>query len=204
MNRKTALFVGLATVILILDQVTKFWVYNNIAYGSGEIDIIPGFFSLVHAQNPGAAFGILRDSPYRHWLFGVFTVIAVGIIVDLVRKLPSTERFITGTLALILSGAVGNAIDRVHKGTVTDFLKVYTDSPSLKPWLIRNLGTNEWPSFNVADSALVVGVCLFLAHYLFIEDPEEIIKRGNAAPPGTAPPEGSAGLPAPAEGTGEA
>lgn len=182
MTRRTALFLGLIVLSLIVDQATKIWVYNNIAYGSGEIEVIPGFFSLVHAQNPGAAFGILRDSPYRHYLFFGFTLIAVGIIVDLFRKLPENERFITTTLALILSGAIGNAIDRLHKGTVTDFLRVYSDSPSLKPWLLRTFGTNEWPSFNVADSALVVGVCLFLAHYLFIEDPEEVARRAQTPP----------------------
>lgn len=184
MTRRTALFLGLIVLSLILDQATKIWVYNNIAFNSGEIEVIPGFFSLVHAQNPGAAFGILRDSPYRHYLFFGFTLIAFGIIVDLFRKLPENERFITTTLALILSGAIGNAIDRLHKGTVTDFLRVYTDNPSLKAWLVKlpPLYSNEWPTFNIADSALVVGVCLFLAHYLFIEDPEEVARQAQTPP----------------------
>ena len=93
-------------------------------------------------------------------------------IIDLLRKLPEEETFLATTLGLIFGGAVGNAIDRVHKGTVTDFLRVYTDNPDAKIWLIERFGTNEWPSFNIADAALVIGVGMFLIHYLFLEEPE--------------------------------
>lgn len=191
MNRKTVIFVLVVVLGVILDQVTKIWVVNNIEYGVGEIVIIPEFFSLVHAQNPGAAGGFLADMPYARYLFLGFTVIAVGIILDLWRRLPPSDWFMSTTMGLILSGAIGNAIDRVDKGTVTDFLLVYTESPGLKRWLIDTVGTNQWPSFNVADSALVVGVGLFLMHYLFIEEhegePEP--KQGESEP---APDRGSA------------
>lgn len=176
MNRKTVAFAVVAFLGLIIDQATKYWIRANLDLHVDEIDVIPGLFSLVHAENPGAAGGMLRDFQYRHFVFLGFTVVAVIVIVDMWRKLPKEDLFLSTTLGLIISGAIGNAIDRVHKQTVTDFLRVYSDLPSLKPWLISTFGTNEWPSFNVADSALVVGVCLFLVHYLFLEDKDEAAK----------------------------
>jgi signal peptidase II len=183
LNKKTLVFFGVAILGVVLDQVTKHWIVANIEYRYGEIQVIDGFFSLVHAQNPGAAWGMFSDMEYRQYMFLGFTVIAVGVIVDLWRKLPPTEAFLSFTMGLILSGAIGNAIDRVLKGTVTDFLRVYTEHPSLAPWLKKTIGMSEWPSFNVADAALVVGVCLFLVHYLFLEEKEP---KPEAAPPGPA------------------
>lgn len=170
MSRKAKLFWGFCIVGVILDQITKYWVYTSLKYNQDEVTIIPGFLSIVHAQNPGAAMGLLRNYEYRQYLFLVFTVIAVAVVVDLFRRLPKEDWFMSTTLGLILSGAIGNAIDRVHKGTVTDFIRVYTEQPSLKNWLTQTVGTNEWPSFNVADSALVVGVILFMIHYIFLEE----------------------------------
>jgi signal peptidase II len=178
MNPKTLFFTLMCVGGLILDQVTKYWIRANLELHRGQIEVIPGLFSLVHTENPGAAGGFLRSFEYRQYVFLGFTVIALGVIIDLWRKLPSSDRFMSTTLGLILSGALGNAIDRVHKQTVTDFLRVYTENPSLKTWLIDRVGTNEWPSFNVADSALVVGVGLFMIHYLFLEE-----KEPASAPP---------------------
>jgi signal peptidase II len=163
------IFAVVSVVGVLLDQLTKFWIVRNLPEGRGEMEIIPGLLSIVHRQNPGAAFGMFRDFEYRHYLFVVFTIVAAGVILDLFRRLPPTDRFMSATLGLILSGAVGNAIDRVHKRTVTDFIKVYTDIPSLKSWLLTNFGTNEWPSFNIADSALVVGVLMYVFHQAFLE-----------------------------------
>lgn len=170
MSRKAKLFWGFCIVGVILDQITKYWVYTSLKYNQDEVTVIPGFLSIVHAQNPGAAMGLLRNYEYRQYLFLVFTLIAVAVVVDLFRRLPKEDWFMSTTLGLILSGAIGNAIDRVHKGTVTDFIRVYTEQPSLKNWLTQTFGTNEWPSFNVADSALVVGVILFMIHYIFLEE----------------------------------
>lgn len=78
MSAKARWFWVTFLVWLVVDQATKIWVYLNIEYRVGEIEIIPGFFSIVHAQNPGAAFSMLRDFEYRHVVFLGFTVIAVG------------------------------------------------------------------------------------------------------------------------------
>lgn len=170
MSRKTWVFVAVLVLSLGLDQATKYWVFHHVVEGVDEIKLVPGFLSIIHAQNPGAAIGLLRDFQYRYWVFFGFTMVAVGVILDLWRRLPPKDAFLSTTLGLILAGAVGNAIDRVVRGTVTDFIRVYTESPSLKGWLVRNFSTNEWPTFNIADSTLVVGVLLFLVHYLFLED----------------------------------
>lgn len=181
------MFVLVASVGLALDQATKLWIVANLHEGGEEIRVIPGLFSIVHRQNPGAAFGMFRNFEYRHLMFVAFTVVAAAVIIDLFRRLPPTDRFMSATLGLIFSGAVGNAIDRIHKQTVTDFLKVYTDIPALKTWLVANFGTNEWPSFNVADSALVVGVILYLFHQMFLEERAALPEVEEPNPPEPEP-----------------
>jgi signal peptidase II len=158
---------------LVVDQVTKIWVVNNINYRTEEIKIIDGFFSLVHAQNRGAAGGMLSNFEYRMPFFAVVTVIAMGVLWQMYREIPDDDKFQATALGLIFSGAVGNAIDRVHKQSVTDFLRVYTEHETVKPWLIETFGTYEWPSFNVADAAIVVGLCLFGIHFAFFQEDED-------------------------------
>lgn len=194
MNQKYSLFALVTLIFVVLDQATKIWVFRNIAYRTEEIELIPGFLSLVHAQNTGAAGGFLGDNEYRMVIFAVFTVVAVGVLLHMLWELPQDDRFQTTALGLIMSGAVGNAIDRVHKQSVTDFVRVYTEHESLKPWLIEQFGTYEWPSFNVADAAIVVGLGLFGVHYLFLQedDPEVEPSPGEADEDG-APEEDSAG-----------
>jgi signal peptidase II len=166
---KFILFFAILVGFVALDQATKILVVQNIEYRREEIKLIDGFLSLVHAQNQGAAFGMLSDSPLRKWLFPFFTVVAVGLLAQMVWQLPKDDRYQTTAVGLIMSGALGNFIDRMHKGSVTDFIRVYTNSPSLKPWLVDKFGTNEWPSFNVADSAICIGIGLFVVHYFFFE-----------------------------------
>ena len=164
---------AMTIVWLVVDQITKFWVYTNIEYRTQEIKVIDGFFSLVHAQNKGAAGGMLSDFEYRMPFFAVVTVIALGVLWQMYNEIPDDDKFQASALGLIFSGAIGNAIDRIHKQSVTDFLRVYTEHETLKPWLIENFGTYEWPSFNVADAAIVVGLCLFFIHFAFLQEEEE-------------------------------
>ena len=159
--------------LVVLDQITKIWVVRNIEYRRGEIDIIPGFFSLVHAQNPGAAFGMLTDFEYRIHLFVVFTVIALGVIWSMYKQTPRDDWFQSAVLGLLTAGALGNFIDRVHKQTVTDFLHVYWDKEPGRSWLIETFGTYHYPSFNVADSAIVVGICIFMIWFVFLDDSQD-------------------------------
>lgn len=154
---------------LAVDQATK-WGATKLRVGVDEIPVIPGWLSAVHAQNFGAAFSSMEG---QYALFLVFVAIATVIVFNLVRQMRHDDTFMAMTLGMILSGAWGNGLDRLRIGHVTDFIRVYTDSPGPKAWLIENFGTNTWPIFNIADSALLVGVTLFLVHYLFIEEHDE-------------------------------
>ena len=173
MNKfKLAALVALA--FTALDQVTKILVVRNIRYQVEEIPVFSTSWismSLVHAQNKGAAFGVMHG---QRLFFILFTIFAVGLLAYMLREVPDDDRFQAAAIGLILSGAVGNLIDRIHKGSVTDFLRVFTNNPKLSTWLTNSpLGSNEWPSFNVADAAIVGGLGMFAIHYLFLEKDRE-------------------------------
>lgn len=170
MNRRNAVFVAVMLLGLAADQASKWWVVQNIELHRGEIVLIPGFLSLVHAQNTGAVMGVFGDFAYRNALFALFTIIAIGVILDLVRKAEPDSWFLPATFGLLMSGALGNAVDRVMQQYVTDFIRVYTENPWLAEKLRNTVGMAEWPSFNIADSALVVGVILYIIHHTFFED----------------------------------
>ena len=172
MNRRNLVFVLCTVIGIVLDQATKAWIVANVELYVGRITVIPGFIDIVHAKNPGAAFGMLGDFAYRHYVFVLFTIIAAIVIVDMFRKLPENDWFMSSALGLILSGAAGNAIDRVLHQEVTDFVRVYIDALSF-----------EWPSFNVADAALVVGVGMLVVHYTFFDDSRKSGDGGDPKPP---------------------
>jgi signal peptidase II len=113
-------------------------------------------------------------------VFAVFTVIAVGVLIQMFREIPAHDRYQSTALGLVFSGAIGNAIDRIHKQSVTDFLRIYTENETLKPWLAENIGWTEWPSFNVADAAICVGLVMFIWHFAFMQEDEDELEP---APP---------------------
>ena len=144
----------------ILDQAIKLLVLAKIpAYGS--IVVIPGFFDLTHIYNTGGAFGFLagKSSLFRHLFFLTASAIAMGMIVYLYLKTPREFLFLRSGLAMILGGAVGNVIDRIRLGKVVDFLDLY----------VKDL---HWPAFNIADSAITVGILIFIYHLLLKKMPE--------------------------------
>ena len=130
--------------LYVVDQLTK---WATLAYIPlhHEIPIIPGFFNLVHVTNTGSAFGLMRGWFNFHVVFG--TIMAVVMFVLLFRK--STDQLTRFASALILSGIFGNITDRIIHGHVIDFLDFY-------------IGRHHWPAFNIADSAIVIAVALFL------------------------------------------
>jgi len=145
----------LALLVVLLDRWTKRLVATHIAMYR-HIQIIPGFFRITHTENAGAAFSLFADSP-SHWkaalLIG-FSVIAMVIVSVLLWK---QTRALTTTgiaLSLILGGAVGNLWDRVASGRVVDFLLFYVKQ-------------YQWPVFNLADSAIVIGASLLVLEILF-------------------------------------
>ena len=151
-----------AVLALASDQLSKYWIVENLAIGD-HIEVIAGFFDITHVRNPGMAFGLLRDFPevYRLPFFVAVTALAVLLVFSFFRKLAPGDRLSSFSLGLILAGAIGNFIDRVARGEVVDFLH-FT--------LWRNF---SWPDFNLADSWIVVGVALLFVELLAVEsDPE--------------------------------
>jgi signal peptidase II len=146
--KKYSLFGGVAILCLVLDQLTKVYFERN--YDLGQVKVlIENHLYQTHVRNPGAAFGILADSAWRLPFFLIVALIAVVGILWYLRTLPVTAKWMHLSLGLIFSGAVGNVIDRIRLGEVVDFVGVH--------WY-----QYHWPAFNVADSAICVGVTILL------------------------------------------
>lgn len=167
---KYLLFAIVTISLALLDQATKWWVIENIDLYTGEIQVIDGFFSLVHTKNRGAAFGIMQG---QMTVFAIFTAIAAGVIGHMLWQLDDDEKFQNIALGMVASGTIGNGIDRLLFQEVTDFLRVYTNHPDWKAKLYSLFGTAEWPSFNVADAAIVVGMIMFIFYFTFLEKDAE-------------------------------
>lgn len=132
--------------IIAIDQVTKLLVNRHIPLHD-TISVIPGFFNLTHVRNTGAAFGLLAGMPlvWRVLFFTIITLVALTVIGIMIRK--AKDRLEIVSLSLIAAGAVGNLIDRLRLGEVVDFIQLY-------------YGSFVWPSFNVADSSITIGVVI--------------------------------------------
>ncbi len=146
--RYYSLYLLMAGSLVLLDQLSKAWIVQNLELHH-SIPIWP-LFSLVHAHNYGAAFGFLNDAGGWQTLF--FALVAIGVSVVLLvwlRRTAATERQLSIALALILSGAIGNLIDRLRYDYVVDFILVH-----YQDWY--------FPAFNVADSAISVGAILLI------------------------------------------
>jgi signal peptidase II len=175
MRRRYAFFISLSLVLVVADQATKWWAATELAERRVErarpacdedgpierrvryraartVDVIDGLFSLRYVENCAGAFGILQeqDESIRRPFFLVVTFAAVIFIVVLFHRLQPEQRLLMWALPFVLGGAVGNLIDRVHLRYVIDFID----------WYHASIG--RWPTFNIADAAIVVGVALIL------------------------------------------
>ena len=140
--------------ILLIDQWTKNVVQEKL-FLHQTIGVIPGFFNLVHVRNTGGAFGIFggERGGLGSLLFVVVSLIAVGCILVFFIKAKEDEKTISLSLSLVLGGAIGNLIDRFRYGEVVDFLDFYFQS-------------YHWPAFNIADSAICIGIGLMALELL--------------------------------------
>jgi signal peptidase II len=147
-------FYLIALTIVLLDQATKHLIVRTIRPGQG-IQVVPGFFDIVFVLNPGAAFSFLATLPdsVRNPFFILISVAAVILIIVYRTRHLQQQALASLSLALILGGAVGNLIDRLRYGMVVDFLLVHVYQ-------------YHWPAFNVADSAISVGVSLMVLDLL--------------------------------------
>jgi signal peptidase II len=164
MARKTAILLSVLILGVALDQLTKFLIVKHMALGA-RIQVVQGFFNLVHVRNRGAAFSLLSNlSSDFAWLFFVTTTTLVLLVVGyLWWRLPERDWPSALGFSLIMAGALGNMIDRVRLAEVIDFLDFY-------------LGRHHWPAFNVADSLVCLGVgVLILA--LLTEGKEEDVSH---------------------------
>jgi len=146
------LVAGVAVVVFALDRVTKAWVSENIPLGTAR-PVVGDYVRIVHAQNTGAAFGLL---PERTTLLSVLSVVAVLAIVYYYRQIASNSSLVSATLGMQLGGAFGNLLDRVTQGYVVDFVDV-------------GIGDIRFWAFNVADSSIVLGI-LFVTLLLWQEE----------------------------------
>ena len=163
MKRKYLILLIVFVICLALDQASKLLVVSSIPLHQA-IDVIPGFFAIVHVQNRGAAFGLLAGLSGAGALFVVISLIAVVLICAYFRWLKDDEVWTPFCLALVLTGAVGNLIDRFRLGSVVDFLDVH-----YRGW--------HWPAFNVADSCITIGVLLLALKILWGEKKETAKKH---------------------------
>jgi signal peptidase II len=161
-NSARTMYLLIALIVVLLDRWTKQLVAQHIALYS-HIQIIPGFFRLTHTENTGAAFSLFADStaPWKSALLIGFSVIALAVVSVLLWK-NNHAHIVTGIgLSLIMGGAVGNLWDRVARGRVIDFLLFYVKR-------------YQWPVFNLADSAIVVGAGLLVLEILFARSHAEL------------------------------
>ena len=150
-------FGALIALVVFLDQASKLWIVNHFSLYESLV-IVPGLFNLTYLTNTGAAFGMLAGQPalWRQAFFISVAIVALFLVIFLFRRLRHESVFYELSLGLIAGGALGNLIDRIRFGSVIDFLDVY-------------IGSHHWPAFNVADSAISVGVGIFLVHSFFFE-----------------------------------
>lgn len=152
---KFYLLFGITTVVLVIDQITKYFIYSRFRLGE-SIPVIPSLFSITYVRNTGAAFGLFYKAPswFRDPFFIVVPLVALTVITVLLLSVPKEKRLPQVGLSLIFSGAIGNLIDRIRFGYVVDFLDCFWKE-------------HHWPAFNVADSCIVVGVGIVLVLSFF-------------------------------------
>lgn len=163
MNMAALRNMGLASVtggIILLDQLTKQQIMQTMRLHE-SIPIVPNLFSLTYIRNPGAAFGLLAGSSnaFRMVFFGLTSIFALGLLGTILLRMPEQDWVGRVSVAGILGGAIGNLIDRLRFGEVIDFLDVYIEN-------------YHWPAFNVADSAITVGVIFLIIHFAFEKKPD--------------------------------
>lgn len=157
MSKKHWVILLTTPLAVLLDQATKFFIHSTFRLYQ-EISVIPGYLNIIYVQNRGLIFGSFSDrlGPYSIWVSLAITVVALGIIVHLFFRTEDRAVLLPLALSMVLVGAIGNLIDRLHWGYVVDFIQLYyvENSPPFK--------AHYWPTFNVADIAITCGIILLL------------------------------------------
>jgi signal peptidase II len=153
---RNTLFGCIGLLVILVDQFSKTWIRDNLARGQALFDA--GFFQIIHIHNTGAAFGIFRDHTL---ILTIIAIIGIAVILTLVFVFHSRWSFFNSRLlwlaiGLVAGGTIGNLIDRLRLGFVTDFIDF-----------------KVWPAFNVADSSLTVGVIIIAYYIIFMYRPDK-------------------------------
>lgn len=147
---------GLALLVIVLDQISKYWVSAELVYG--EPVIFTSFFNFTLQYNTGAAFSFLSDAGgWQRWFFTIIALVVSVVLVVWIARIAAQKTLETFALAMILGGAIGNVYDRIMFGHVIDFIVVHYQD-------------YYWPAFNLADSAITLGAVLLIADMMFSKE----------------------------------
>lgn len=151
MKKKYVILFGLSAILIALDQLTKMYIHTHFQLGD-SIPVLPGYFNITYVRNFGAAFGFLAESHpgFREAFFLAMPPVALIVILLILRSVPDSDWWQILALSSVFGGAIGNYIDRLRFRYVIDFLDFHLQSKY------------SWPAFNIADSAIVIGVGLLL------------------------------------------
>ncbi|MBL8122627.1 MAG: signal peptidase II [Blastocatellia bacterium] len=149
-------YLAIAGGVFLIDQSSKAWAVRRLRLGD-DIQLIPGFLNFAYAQNTGVAFSMLDDhGSTGRWGLSIVALIAGTLVVYFFWRTPRTDDRILGALALLLAGIVGNVVDRIRLGFVVDFIDV-------------QFGSWHYPTFNVADMAIVCGALLLVIDMFLVK-----------------------------------
>jgi len=155
------LVLGITLAVLAADQISKYWVRYHLEFNVpwNPLPWLRPILSFTYVSNTGVAFGFFQG---LNWLYTLVTIAVIGLVLHIFRHLPARHNLLLVSQGLILGGASGNLVDRLWLGRVVDFL-------DLNFWPLQ-----EWPVFNVADSCVVVGVCVLAVYLLFEQGPSPV------------------------------
>jgi signal peptidase II len=162
-------FLLVTLIVFALDHLTKYLVSVSPSLHRG-VDIIPGFFSLSYVLNSGVAFGIFQESQsaWKPYLLSGLAVLAVVVIAIYSSRMPSDRLLLQLALAVTMGGILGNFTDRILRGSVVDFIELHIKD------------SFHWPTFNIADSAITIGIALLMVDAL--RHPDRGVSAGKADP----------------------
>jgi signal peptidase II len=155
LSRKYLILAGVTPVVILFDQLTKYLIVQRFRLGE-TIPVLSGYFNLTYIRNTGAAFGLLAQSEpqFRVPFFVIGPIVALIAIAYIFKKIPAADLKLSSALSLVIGGAIGNLIDRLQMGYVVDFLDFHWNY------------AYHFPAFNVADSAICVGVGILMLDLL--------------------------------------
>jgi signal peptidase II len=160
-------FIFITLLVLVLDNLTKYIVSTAIGLYS-SVEIIQGYVRLTYVRNFGVAFGYFKDpgAAWKPYLLAGLAAVAVVVIIIYSRRVPLERVLLQAALAVTMGGILGNFTDRIMRGWVVDFIDLHIKD------------TFSWPTFNVADSAITIGIAMLLIDALKHRDPDVCHKEG--------------------------